>query len=329
MRISFPHRIGIVLAKAEVFYLNVLRAAILIIATLLIGYAAWIVVKGIYKMSHSPDSVKAEIARVGPDEITNAEMPLAADEVLGTNAKDQLNADHQQYYDDFVNRYYNLFKTHFEPFRQPEDKVLTPDEFDDSFINTSQRMESVARGTLSFDADRQDLESLLSVMTEAAGRPVTQGRLKQYQAAKKIAVPRKVQRTRTTQRQGWNPLSTNCPNWYDPPYGCPETRTVQTPYTETVSKMELPEGTQTHSQIFRAFQDRYFTLLNERRNASVEKADSERRGILDGIAEGQRSLFTALQVIGVFLALMFFFLLIAIERHQRIIAARSASGDPN
>jgi hypothetical protein len=42
---------------------------------------------------------------------------------------------------------------------------------------------------------------------------------------------------------------------------------------------------------------------------------------LAGIANGHLSLVTALQIAGGFLVLMFFFLLIAIERHQRRIAA--------
>lgn len=308
-----------ILDTVEAVYLKILRAAILIIGTVLLCYAGYVAVDGLYKMSRSPDSVQLAETKVAADEITNAEMPSVRDGSSADN-KNQITAVFQEYYDDFVKRYYAVFQNRYEPFRQPDDKVLSQDEFDDAFLNTSSRIESISQGRLDFDADKADLESLLLVMADAGTKPATQERLKKYQGSKKIPVARKVQKTRTTQRRGWNALSTDCPNWFDPPYGCPETRTVQTPYTETVTTMEFPEGTQSHSQIFKAFQDRYLSLLHERRETNATRAERERQGILAGIVDGRQSLVRALQITGGFLVLMFFFLLIAIERHQRAIA---------
>lgn len=152
---------------------------------------------------------------------------------------------------------------------------------------------------------------------------MTRQRLQRYKAARKVRVGRRVQRTRTEYRQGWNRYSMDCPDWYYPPYGCSERRAVQVPYTETVYSMQYPEGTQSHSQIFRAFQDRFFTLLNQRRHDSRLKAEMERNDIVLGNIEGRLSLWDALKILGAFLLLMFFFLLIAIERHQRRIATES------
>ena len=119
-----------------------------------------------------------------------------------------------------------------------------------------------------------------------------------------------------------------CPDWYQDPMGCTVTRTVEIPYTETVKSMEFPKGTQSHTQIFRAFQDRYFSLLTERRERVAREAQAERESIIEGNATGWISLKTALSVVGGFLVLMFFFLLIAIERHQRRLSAElSHSGD--
>jgi len=59
--------------------------------------------------------------------------------------------------------------------------------------------------------------------------------------------------------------------------------------------------------------------------APASTAEAERQGIVAGIADGHLSLMTALQLIGGFLVLMFFFLLTAIERHQRKLARRDAS----
>lgn len=316
---KFSQRISTIFDKAEAIYLRILRAAILIIATFLLGYAAWMAVQSAYKMSKSPDSVQVEVARVDADEVTNAEMP-ATDRTSTGDGKVAFNPIHQGFYADFVTRYYHLFKTSFEPFRQAEDKSLTQEEFDDAFLNTSDRLNAVTTGQRNFDRDKEDLQTLLAVMTDAAQKPLTQKRLREYQSAKKVAVQTKVQRTRTVQRQGWDSLSTNCDNWYSTPMGCAVTRTVEVPYTETVTNMEFPAGTQTHFQIFRAFQDRYVALLDERRRASEARAESERQSIINGISEGRFSLLRALQMVGGFLVLMFFFLLIAIERHQRKIS---------
>lgn len=319
-RPRFSERISNVFDKAEAIYLRILRAAILLIATFLLGYAGWMAVESAYKMNQSPDSVQVEGAKVAPDEITNAEMSTA-DRTSTGDGKAAFNPIHQGFYADFVTRYYHLFKSRFEPFRQAEDKNLTQEEFDDAFLNTPDRLNAVTSGQRNFDRDKEDLETLLAVMTDAAQKPLTQKRLREYQSAKKVAVQKKVQRTRTVERRGWDSLSTNCDNWYSTPVGCPDTQTVQVPYTETITNMEFPEGTQTHFQIFRAFQDRYVALLDERRRSSEARAESERQSIIDGITEGRLSLLKALQMVGGFLVLMFFFLLIAIERHQRKISA--------
>jgi hypothetical protein len=204
----------------------------------------------------------------------------------------------------------------FEPFRQPTDRRLTLEEFDDTFVSTGTRLSAVSRGRLDFDADRAELETLFQVMAEAAALPRTQQRLRAYQRAQRVRVCRNVQRMRTTRRPSWDSYSTACQNWYYD-MGCAVTREVQTPYTERVCEMRFPEGTQSHIQIFRAFQNRYYELLNQRRSENAARAQSERLSILHGINEGRLDLMTSLYVIGGFLVLMFFFLLIAIERHQR------------
>ena len=81
--------------------------------------------------------------------------------------------------------------------------------------------------------------------------------------------------------------------------------------------MKFPEGTQSHIQLFRNFQDRYNQLLSKRRQSAAATANAERLSIVQGIARGRADLFIALLVAGAFVVLMFFFLMIAIERHQR------------
>ena len=237
-----------------------------------------------------------------------------------TDSKPPSNAAYRRFYSGFADRYYALYRAKFEPYRQAQDKQLTRAEFDGAFVNTPDRLDAIKQGALSFEDDRKDLETLLTVMTDAAGKPATVERLRRYKSARKIPVTRQVERTRVTYQDGWDSSSMACSDWYQTPYGCPVRRPVESTYTQAVTTMEFPKGTQSHTQIFKAFQDRFFTLLQGRRDENAQKAEQERQGILNGIADGHVSLMTALQILGGFLVLMFFFLLIAIERHQRRLA---------
>jgi hypothetical protein len=315
----FRERFGSALDRAEAVYLKVLRAAILLIATGLLLYAAWLGVWSLWKIGQSPSSVVEQPAAVAADELTDAEMPVQSS--AGTPPGPRVDAGQRRYYANFVKRYYGLFRTSFEPFRQKEDKQLSRDQFDDAFIESDARLQAAAKGELDFNTDSADLEALLKTMTEAAGKPQTQQRLQKYKAAKKVRVAKKVQRSRTEQRSGWNSYSTACENWYISPIGCAERRAVEVPYTETVYTQEFPKGTQSHTQIFRAFQDRFFSLLHDRRQSNKAEAERKREEISFGNLMGKLTLWTALQILTGFLVLMFFFLLIVIERHQRKMSA--------
>lgn len=311
---SFRMRVRDALERAESAYLKVLRAMILIIATLLIFYAAGLTAVSLYKVGQSPSSVQEKVATVAPEELTTAAAPPAPD--AGDDSEPATNPAHRAAYDQFLRRYHQLFKTRFETFRQGEDRQLTLSEFDDNFVNSGTRLSAVNERTLNIGSDIADLRTLLQVMTQAAALPETKQRLLRYKRARKVSVCNNVQRTRTTYREGWDPYSTSCVNWYYD-MGCSVRRQVQTPYTARVCNMRFPEGTQSHSQIFRAFQNEFYSLLNRRRANNVAEAEAERLGIIQDIAEGKLNLITALKIIAGFLVLMFFFLLIAIERHQR------------
>jgi len=318
---NFGQRFSHGLNRAEAIYLRALRAIVLIVATILIIYASWLGISGLVKVSRSPASVVEQPAIVGADELTSAEMP-EKDAVQPTQKGNGINPQQQAFYAGFIGKYYGIYRKGFEPFRQPDDKQLSKDEFDDSFIDTAKHLAAVRDGQLEFESDKADLESLLHVMTEAAQKPQTQERLKKYKSARRVQVTKQVQRSRTETRRGWNQYSMDCPGWYQDPVGCAVTRSVEVPYTATVKSLEFPKGTQSHNQLFRAFQDRYFSLLTERRERVAREAQEQRDSIVEGNAIGWNSLKTALGIVGGFLTLMFFFLLIAIERHQRRLSSQ-------
>lgn len=306
------------LDRAESTYLKLLRAIILVIATLLVGYALILAATSLYRIAQSPDSVKEAEAVVTPADLTAAEGSPAT--AVATKEEPVYDRGQRLAYDQLLTRYYQLFRTRFEPSRQKDDKQLSRAEFDDNFVGTRARLRAAAAGDLNFASDIADLQALLRTMGEAAVLPETQRKLTGYKAAKKVQVCRNVERTRTTTQRGWDRFSMTCPNWYSEPVGCAVTRQVQTPYTARECTMKFPEGTQSHTQLFRAYQDRFYRLLAERRRTNAAEAEAKRIGIVQGVAQGKLDLWRALAIAAAFLLLMFFFLLIAIERHQRRLA---------
>ncbi|HEX9931346.1 MAG TPA: hypothetical protein VGB08_00720 [Allosphingosinicella sp.] len=316
--------------RMEAVYLRILRGFILIFATLLILYAAGLAVVSLYKMSRSPSSIIEQEATVSGGDLLAAEgLEMARPGERGE--QDRTNPAHRQFYQQFVRRYHALFRQRFEPFRRRGDRQLALDAFDDAYVNSDVRLEATAEAGGNFAADRADLELLLRAMAEAAQTPETQRRLQAYKNAREVRVCRDVQRTRAVQRSGWDRYSTSCSDWYYPPYGCPVTRSVRQPYTQRVCEMRLPEGTRSHADVFRAYHDRFFALLGQRRRENSENAAAARLAIEYGRVEGSMSLSKAAYVFGGFLLVMFFFLLIAIERHQRRLAralAPATDGGP-
>ncbi|MDQ1229924.1 hypothetical protein [Sphingomonas sp. SORGH_AS_0879] len=314
-------RFATTLDRIERLYLLLLRTAILVIATGVLIWAAWLAVSATVRIMRSPESVVEQPVSVAASELPSAIAPEAVKAAAKRNDGPSLKAE-RQFYSRFVDQYHSLYQTRFEPFRRAEDKRLNRDEFDDNFVKSGERLAALARGDGDFAKDRADLEELLQAMTQASTLPETMARLKQYKEAVKKPVRRQVERFRIESRRGWDSLSTNCESWYEAPIGCAVTRQVSVPYTQTVTSMALPDGLLSHTQIFRGMQDRYFTLLTERREREAASVTAKRADIAEGQSIGWGSLHLMLYVLAGFLILMFFFLLIAIERHQRRVNAR-------
>lgn len=306
-------RIRRLLDRAEGVYLTLLRGAILVIATLLIAWCVILATISLYRVLQSPNSVHEKPAAVAANELAAQEGKTSPTTSPGEGS----NPAQRNAYARFLNSYYTLFRAKFEPYRQPDDKQLSRGEFDDNFVGSQNRLQAISEGKVKFGSDIADLNSLLAVMREAADLPETRQKLAGYKSAKKVQVCRSVEHTRTEYVKGWDRYATTCPNWYDEPIGCAVTRPTEVPYTARECSMQFPEGTRSHSQLFRGYQDRYFQLLGERRTQNASEAEAARLGIIEGIAKGKMGLRTAITIAAAFLILMFFFLLIAIERHQR------------
>jgi len=309
-------RIGSTLDRAEVIYLRILRASVLMIATALIIVALGFAGINLVRVMRSPESVVAASVHIDGSEL----IPADGKSVTDTTEKEQTdraNLQQRAFYDDFVKRYFALYARSFAPFKRGDDKILSQGEFDDLTVDSSARLDAIGRGDLDFAQDKVDLADLFSALNAAATDPKTVARLNRYKMATKSRIATQVRRTRTETRRGWDAYSTGCSGWYETPVGCAVTRSVAIPYMEKVYEMRFPTNVEAPSKVFKGYQDRFFALLNARRAESVAKAEAERDDILRGQAEGRAGLMAALAIGGGFVVLMFFFLLIAIERHQR------------
>lgn len=318
--VSQPRVSWAALDRAEQIYLRLLRASVLVIATILIVAAlAWGAIS-LVKVLRSPDSVTEQSSGVTATEIVNTTAPATGTSAAPMDRKNT--AEQQRFYDDANKRYYAIYKRSFEAFQRGEEKKITASEFDDLMLNTRARLAAVLDGSLDFATDRTDVETFLKVVAEAATSATTRDALGRYKSARKQRVATKVQRTRTERRRGWDSYSSDCAYWYETPVGCAVTRTVAVPYTETVYVMRYPDGIASPSALLKSYQDRYFHLLATRRDDARRAAEAERQSIVEGQVVGWSGLGYAAGLLGSFIVLMFFFLLIAIERHQRSIAAR-------
>lgn len=296
------------LNSAENFYLRALRSTTLIIATLMIAYAGWLGLSGIYKASRDVKSVQeAKTVVSAQDILAKQEEDALQEQSAGPAAQADPLAKEKAYYRAYVAKYRQLYKAKYEPYRQASDPILNSAQFDERFLSTNGRLNMISKGELDFEKDKAVLEKLYGVMTELAESEKTIAKLKKYRVAKKVQVKKTVSGTRPVQSCGYY-------SYYS---GCLYYQTNYVTYKEVVTKMAFPKGTVSHVELFSSYQADFLKLFGERKTENAANAAKERNEILSDNAEGKANIWTAFQIAGAFLMLMFFFLLIAIERHQR------------
>jgi hypothetical protein len=89
--------------------------------------------------------------------------------------------------------------------------------------------------------------------------------------------------------------------------------------------MQYPSGLKKPIEIFEDYQIRFLAAYEASKRSNAEAAEAERNRIVAEKAAGEESFTLAWQMLAGFLVLMFFFLLVAIERHQRQLSVRSSS----
>lgn len=333
---SFRHRrsqAGRRLDSVERSFLSVLRGAALGAAAVLVLGSVIMLVLGFGLQIQSPDSVKAEQIEVTAQDLapvqTSPSRPEARPEAQEPRWARVLPAD-------FRRRYYQLYRTAFAPsYRRNEkpleerpffeqlfpDQVLDQIEFTDASLLKANQAEGEGEEQ---SGSRTVLGELVAAVESAAGQPSIRRELQGYQAARQVEVCRDVQRTRTRWVERWDYSATNCPYWFEPPYGCMGRRQVSEPYQARTCSMQFPENVPNPAQVLRSLQDRFFYALNDKVAGSMRDAELRRQQIVERNAFGRDTVWKAVLAFAAFLSLMFLYLLVALERHHRAIRAKLA-----
>lgn len=138
-----------------------------------------------------------------------------------------------------------------------------------------------------------------------------------YRDAKKVNVCTDQSRTRERTVQAWDRYSTSCDYWWESPVGCSTTRVISEPYTEKVCEMKYPEDLEAPAELFAASVQQYAdTAQMELESARIE-AEAETAENFERKVKGQTNISESGKLFLGFLAVMFLYLFIAMERHNR------------
>jgi hypothetical protein len=304
------------LDRVEDIYLTILRVAVLAVATICLcaavyfaGDAAWRFAVST-KVETTPTTVSGvEVAtkmRDTPDEERTADGPAIPAHVR---------TRHQVFVKEVFPAYYAIYRQASEAYKKPEDKTLTSDELLGAL---GYDLGSYAAGedptTRLFVEDVTYRVQIKAAVTAALAGSDAVRLLREYKVAEKTAQSCS---TAYERRRVWDSYSTACRGWYYEPYGCEVTRSV--PVERCVPA--YPDGIVSPAVAFGRADEAF-------RNLWLEKFDKNAAEAAKTIADREATraqigpkLLTALQIALGFLVVMFFFLIVAIERHLRRLSA--------
>lgn len=307
--------------RLETVYLAVLRIMVLVIATLALIVAIWIAGDGLRSLMTST-KVAAEPVTVSGAEVLQASrdkeaIALAIDPAAEPVVPKAVRDRHALFMKGRFETYYRLYAQTSAAYRKPEDKTLTAGEL-------AQRLgydlQSYAAGeditVKLFVEDETYGGQLVAAAQQVVADAGYRAKLAKYKAAEKTA---KACHTEKRRQRGWDSYSTRCDGWWQSPIGCPVI--VEVPFQ--VCEPAYPDNIVSPDKAF-ATSDQGFRDLWTRKTSEAEEvraAEENKRRMLK--ASGTPKLTKALTLLGGFLAIMFLFIVIAVERHLRRIKGQA------
>lgn len=314
-------------ANAEHGYLSLLRRTALVAATLLLFGAIFYFLAGTYMRTGDPMNLSPELVTVsGPDLVVVAPPDPEEDGEGGAEARDQIPRYRLVLPEAFRDRYWRLYEQRFAPnYREGESGLertafferMFPDDVLDQIQGFDETLLAVPQLPEETGSTGNTLLDLLALSVDQASRTEEiEQQLSAYQSAQRVRICRTVQRTRTRYVEGWDYYSTSCPNWYEN-YGCATRRAVREPYSEQVCNMQFPDDIADPAEKMSELQQRFFQTVDMRIDDARDETRRLRSDMFRDKARGEDAQWNALYIFGVFLALMFLYTIVAIERHQR------------
>lgn len=300
------------LDRIERAYLASLRIAILAVATLCLLGAIGFGANALWRVFVST-TVAVEPVQITGTQVAAA-LKEAAPEQASRDGNDQIPAfvrqAHAQWARDVFPKYYAIYLKASNAYKKPEDVTLNSQQLMDAlgYDLRSYADNGIKAQTFINNPDYQ--RQALAAVAAAVGEPSVVLQLSEYKSVGKTA--KSCSTTYRSQRV-WDSYSTACYNWYLEPQGCEVTRSVPV----EVCVAAYPEGIVSPRVAFGRADEEFFRLWTDRNaqvQAEAQAARDEREATRAQIVP---SLLLALQILAAFLVVMFFFLVVAIERHLR------------
>lgn len=302
----------------ETLFLSILRYSVLLVAAIaLVATAAYLGIgafRQIGQTAVNPDPVALATTDVAPEaqsQPASTTKKPAQPKMAVTSAVKKATA--------------RLYRTKFKKFQRSDAKIDEPQIVDfiwtedriSTFDELAGRLEDTS-GKILVDTEAVMLNAI-SLTSAATSSPPFEKRLAAFRDAKKVNVCNEQIRSRRRTIATWDTYATNCPYWYESPVGCASTRVVSEPYSERVCKMQFPDDIDEPAVQMAQSIEQYAVIASVRLNNAAIAAEEATAENNNRKAEGRQQIETAGKLFLGFLALMFLYLFVAMERHHRNI----------
>lgn len=300
------------LERVETAYLHALRIAGLLIATLCLIAALIFAANATWRLfintKVEPQATSVDTAVLAQQV---ASPPAAGGGNSAASANDPVKASHDKFNKDVWPKYYAIYQNTYQQHRNTADRLIPSDDmlavlrYDlDSYRAAIEDEGFEALSVRRMVTDSGYQAAALKHVGEVMTATPVKARLNSYKTATKSE-----QRCTTTPRT--ERVNQTCGYYYV--YDCSYTRTIQDRRCEAV----FPETVMTPAAAFERADATFASawLTDENAKAETAAGESMRRELQR--AEIGPNLQLALIIIGGFFTVMFFFLLVAIERHLR------------
>lgn len=303
------------LDNIERIYLAALRVAALVLATICLLAAVWFAADAAWRIFVSTDVETAQTT-VAPEEVAAlmATTPLTSGGETEATIPASVRNAHAAFVRDVFPRYHAVYQAAARAFGKAEDEILGAEEL---LAELGYDLETYASGEYSvatlFVENASYQEQAQAAVAASMSAAPTRTLLTQYRDAER----EERCATRTVTRR----VSQICGYYYT--YDC--SYTERRPVREC--EMVYPDGIVSPLEAFRRSDAAFAELWMNRTEENQRAAAAERAQRQMTRAEIGPKFMLALWVLGGFLTVMFFFLIVAIERHLRRLSTLNPPED--